>query len=161
MPEKGGDESRRRALLRRADQAYVAALLSVSLVVMAGYFCFRAGHRGGLVEIESVPRRPVRFLADINTALWPELAQLLGIGEALARRIVASRNTDGSFLSHNDVQRVSGIGPKIASRISSYLLPIVVENVLVGRQPRGDTPNTAGDGQTGPGRQRRRHRPPS
>jgi competence protein ComEA len=58
---------------------------------------------------------------------WPELARLPGIGEVIAKRIVAYRQehstTGGApvFQSPQDLDAVSGIGPKLVDRISPYL----------------------------------------
>jgi competence protein ComEA len=55
---------------------------------------------------------------------WPELSQLPGIGEALARRIVESRQRDGEFVDHQELRRVRGIGPRTLERITPYLRPL-------------------------------------
>jgi competence protein ComEA len=110
--------------LRRADQALVGALVLCALVAMATYWFSKGGHRGQLVEIDQAERLPASFSVDINTASWPELAQLPDIGETLARRIVQSRNQDGPFQTHEEIQRVRGIGPVLLNRIRPYLLPI-------------------------------------
>jgi competence protein ComEA len=47
---------------------------------------------------------------DINTAPAAELAELPGIGEVLAQRIVEYREENGPFASIEDIQGVSGIG---------------------------------------------------
>lgn len=49
---------------------------------------------------------------DINTADATGLATLDGIGPALAQRIIAYRTAHNGFRSVNDLQNVSGIGPK-------------------------------------------------
>jgi len=120
------DKPRRDAywLLRRADQAAVAALTLVALVVMAGYWISQGGARGRLIEIERAPLRSASFTVDVNTASWPELAQLPDVGETLARRIVASRQTDGPFADHEDLRRVRGIGSRTLERIRPYLRPV-------------------------------------
>ena len=58
---------------------------------------------------EVVPERP---LVDLNTAPAEELAELPGIGEALAARIVAYRAENGPFETPEDLIKVSGIGKK-------------------------------------------------
>ena len=58
---------------------------------------------------EVVPERP---LLDPNTAPAEELAELPGIGEALAERIVAYRAENGPFETPEDLMEVSGIGQK-------------------------------------------------
>jgi competence protein ComEA len=49
---------------------------------------------------------------DINTADATALETLDGIGPALAQRILAYRTAHGGFRTVNDLQNVTGIGPK-------------------------------------------------
>jgi competence protein ComEA len=49
---------------------------------------------------------------DINTADVTALETLDGIGPALAQRILAYRTAHGGFRTVNDLQNVTGIGPK-------------------------------------------------
>lgn len=57
-----------------------------------------------------------KTLINLNTAETDELAQVPGIGPALAERIVAAR----PFTSFDDVQRVPGIGPSTLGKIAPY-----------------------------------------
>ena len=123
---------RRRELLRLTDQATVAALLLAALAAMAGYWLFHGGHRGRLIEIDRAEPLEAKFAVDINQADWPELAQLPGIGETLARRIVQSRAEDGPFVDHSDLVRVRGIGPRTLARVSPYLLPMPEAGAIAG-----------------------------
>ncbi len=54
-----------------------------------------------------------RGLLNLNTADAVALEGLPGIGPVLAQRIVDDRAAHGSFLSVEDLQRVSGVGPKV------------------------------------------------
>jgi len=107
--------------LRRADQGTVAVLISLALASMALY---GLRHQGGWIEIDRAEPRTAHFQIDINSASWPEFAQLPEVGETLARRIVESRSTEGPFTTLDDLRRVPGIGPRTLERIRPYLLPI-------------------------------------
>jgi competence protein ComEA len=51
-------------------------------------------------------------LVNINTATAEELETLPGIGEVTAQRIIDYREANGPFETIEDIQNVSGIGPK-------------------------------------------------
>ncbi len=55
---------------------------------------------------------------DINSASPGELTRLPGIGPTLAQRIVDYRAAKGPFSSVDDLQRVSGIGPRKMEALS-------------------------------------------
>ncbi len=118
-------------LLRRADQAAVAAAVASALVAMFGWWIAQGGWRGGLIEVDRAEQRTARFEVDINAADWPELIQLPGIGETLAHRIVESRNRmkDRRFAAHEELLRVRGIGAKTLEEIRPYLRPMTGRNV--------------------------------
>ena len=121
-------------LSRRADQAVVATLVLAALVAMAAYWLVAGGHRGELVEIDRAEPRPAQYWVDVNRAEWAEFAELPDVGEVLARRIVGSRAAEGPFADHDDLQRVSGIGPLTLERIRPYLRPMPdQEDVVSGR----------------------------
>ena len=60
-------------------------------------------------------------IININTASAEDLSLLPGIGPALAERIIAYRQTAGSFQTIEDLLNVKGIGNTIFSRISKYI----------------------------------------
>jgi competence protein ComEA len=111
-------------LLRLADQAAVAALVVVAVIAVGGWWLSHGGWQGRLVEIDRADPLTARFEVDINSADWPELIQLPGVGPKLAQRIVQSRQTNGPFADHEDLRRVHGIGPKTLEQIRPYLRPM-------------------------------------
>ncbi len=123
-PQPKPPNNRRLVLFHRADQAAVAALTLSALVSMVAWWVSHGGHRGDLIEIDRADPLEARFQIDVNAARWPELAQLPGVGETLARRIVDSRAAQGPFADHDQLRRVRGIGPRTLERIRPYLLPM-------------------------------------
>jgi competence protein ComEA len=113
-----------RPLLTAADQAAVALFAFLALAWMSASWLARGGLNGEMLDIDSAEPLRATFQTDINSADWTELMQLPEIGEALARRIVESREQDGPFASHDDLDRVRGIGPKTLERIRPYLRPV-------------------------------------
>ena len=69
---------------------------------------------GVVIETEAeVPREEISLdfpPVDLNTATAEELDTLPGIGESLARRIIAYREANGPFGSIEEIMEVSGIG---------------------------------------------------
>lgn len=120
-------------LLRRTDQAAVAGLVLMALASTVGWWISQGGLSGRLIEVERADPQTAAFQVDPNTADWPELIQLPGIGQTLAQRIVESRQTNGPFLDHEDITRVRGIGPKTLDGIRPYLLPMPPAADLAGR----------------------------
>jgi competence protein ComEA len=117
---------------RRIEQLALATFSAVALVLTAVYWISRGGLDGRLIEIDKAAPLEASFEVDINQADWPELVQLPGIGEVLAKRIVDSRRTEGPFADHADLQRVRGIGPLTLERVRPYLLPMPDGDAVVG-----------------------------
>ena len=113
-------------LLRRSDQAAVVLILLASTIAIVVAFSIDSFRHGGLIQIDRAREQDVHFQVDINSASWPELALLPGIGETRARQIVASREQDGPFVNIQDLERVEGIGPVTMERVQPFLLPIPV-----------------------------------
>ncbi len=114
----------RSPLLRRGEQAAVAATLLLLLGSLAGYTLRMRNEHGRFIDIDRTEPLTASFEVDINTAHWPELAQLPNIGETLARRIVELREDEGLFIDHSDLMRVRGIGPRTLQTIRPYLMPM-------------------------------------
>jgi competence protein ComEA len=111
----------------------VAVLLAAAAAGMAAWWAGHGGLRGRLLEVQRAEPQTVRYEVDINRADWPEIAQLPGIGETLARRIVQSRTDRGPFLDIDDLRRVKGIGPGRLDAIRPFLKPMAEHEAVAGR----------------------------
>lgn len=58
---------------------------------------------------------------NLNTAEASQLERLPGIGPKLAQRIIAYRNEHGEFSSLRELTQVSGIGPKTLEELAPHL----------------------------------------
>ncbi|MEK6235881.1 MAG: helix-hairpin-helix domain-containing protein [Planctomycetales bacterium] len=124
MPSGSTDE--KSWLFRRADQAVIAVVNLAALAVIAAYWIHQGGLSGRLVDVDRAPpvQQAAEFKVDVNRADWVEFAQLPGLGEILAKRIIELRETQGPFADHDDLRRVKGIGEKKLEAIRPYLRPI-------------------------------------
>ena len=100
---------------------------------MIGWWIAQGGLTGRTIDIDTADRQAVAFQVNINEADWPELAQLPGIGEVLAKRIVSVRDTAGPFRDHDDLRRVRGIGSKTLERLRPHLLPLADTETVAAR----------------------------
>jgi len=71
--------------------------------------------------IEPPPPPPEPPFA-VNTVGIDTLVHLPGVGPVLAERLVRSREDEGPFRDGDDLRRVKGIGPKLASRLAPLLV---------------------------------------
>lgn len=111
-------------LLLRREQATVALVLLVCLAISGGIWWSRGGN--SQQPFENRPSLQQAYRIDLNRCQWVELAQVTGIGETLARRIVELRQQRGGFRSQDELLEVKGIGPKKFAEIQPYLLPLEV-----------------------------------
>lgn len=107
--------------LKHSDQLVVGVVLIALLVLMFVHWARLSGWGMRSLEIERLPSQSYEYKVNINEAGWVEWAQLEGIGEILAERIVSDRRQNGPFGSIDDLQRVKGIGPKKLQRIRRWL----------------------------------------
>jgi competence protein ComEA len=112
-------------LLHPDNQAVIAVLLLIGAVSLAGFWLWRDGIEGSVVEIDHAESLPYRFTVNINQASAAELAQLPDIGETMASRIIEAREKNGGFHSIDELRNVRGIGPKTFEQLRPYLRPIV------------------------------------
>jgi competence protein ComEA len=130
-PEPADPQPAAYFLLRRGEQAAAAVITLLALVALLAAWWLKGGSRGELLEIDRAEPRPIQFVVDVNAADWPELSLLPDVGETLAKRIVESREREGPFRDHEDIQRVRGIGPKTLEKLRPYLLPMPADEAIV------------------------------
>lgn len=105
----------------RDDQQVTAIIVSVFLIVAGFCFWQRSITNGGFIDFEQIPSQPVDYVVDINVASWPELANLPGIGEKLAKQIVDRREQIGSFSAAEELMEIHGIGAAKLAGIRSQI----------------------------------------
>lgn len=104
-------------LARRSTQLLLACSVAVLFAWQAAL-----GIRDSLQQDTTIqPSTDIAsILIDINRCEPRELSLLPSVGPVLAKRIVADRETNGSFSSVQQLQRVRGIGEKTVARIAAY-----------------------------------------
>jgi competence protein ComEA len=107
--------------LTRGDQLIFGLLSFVGLILLGVYWVRLSNWGTRTVEIERLPARQSEFRIDANSATWVEWGQIQGIGDGLARRIVADREQNGPFRSVDDLTRVKGIGPKTLEHLRPWV----------------------------------------
>ena len=111
-------------MLRRGDQLLIALIMALAVTSGTIYFGVQRMRSVEYLDVDDATAPNYQFLVDLNQADWPELAQLPGIGETLARRIVESREAKGPFIDHSDLQRVRGIGPRTVENLREFFVPM-------------------------------------
>ena len=98
-------------LEERGEGWLIAAALIVILALSLAVYLAKKPDREEYTPVHSVPEEIYTAeLVDINRAGVEEIAQLPGIGEVLAGRIVMYRENAGPFESAEDLLNVDGIG---------------------------------------------------
>jgi competence protein ComEA len=115
--------------LTPGDRRFLWVVGGIIVLLACAYWARLSGWGLREVEIDRLPERQFDFRVDVNRATWVEWMQLEGIGEVTARRIVEDRETRGPFRSIDDVDRVSGIGPKTMEAIRPWLTWSELESV--------------------------------
>jgi len=113
--------TRRQVLIARSEQAVLVVL---ALVVVAGV-AYRALSywRVGAEPLAPVPEAAPTYRVNVNAADWVTLALVPGLGETLAKRIVAQRERSGGrFDALDDLLAVKGIGAKTLASLRPYLV---------------------------------------
>jgi competence protein ComEA len=124
QPAKEPWPFRYQLILRSQDQRAVAVLLVIAFVGAIFSFAYKAHVQGGFVDIDRADRHSAQFLVDINSAAWPEIANLPGIGPKLANAIVDFRVTHGPYADHDQLIEVPGIGPAKLEHLRQFLAPV-------------------------------------
>jgi competence protein ComEA len=83
--------------------------------------------RWGLGRMGGAQLLALGLALDLNRAGAEDLDALPGIGPALAQRIIAYRQDRGPFKKVDDLEKVSGIGPKKLEQLRAY---VVVEDEI-------------------------------
>lgn len=89
--------------------------LKRQIITTGMVFCFL------LMVASGVPAAEVSGKIDINTASVEQLAELKGIGPAIAGRIIDYREANGEFQSIGELVNVRGIGPKTFENIKDRI----------------------------------------
>lgn len=113
-----------RLVIWNEHQFWIAAIIVCCLLGMGSYFWYRSVLTQGTIDIDRAQPLQAEFKVDINSADWPEIVVLPGVGEKLARAIVECRQTNGPFDTLEEIQQVPGIGEKKLQKLKPFLLPI-------------------------------------
>lgn len=121
------------SLMRRRQNMALVVTAVLAMAVAAAYLLYPR-HAPNAADGDGTDGPPAQVLTGIdpNTANWPRLAQLPGIGETIARRIVEfrqdrqARRPEGDhgrrvFECAADLTQVHGIGEKTVRRMAPFL----------------------------------------
>jgi competence protein ComEA len=100
--------------LAAADAPAAAAAITAQLEAVDSARRVKANSRSRAITAEDPPIDP-------DVATEADLVRLPRVGPALARRIVADRDSLGPFGSLEALQRVKGIGPALAAGLTPYV----------------------------------------
>jgi hypothetical protein len=106
------DPGARDRFLARAALVILWLLLLLAIVA-------RRPERPGAVRLPDRTFPPVTI--DLNRDPWPRLLLIEGIGESLARRIVAAREERGGFAEFAEVQALPGVPDDAIERARPWL----------------------------------------
>ena len=116
-PESSAKASQRRegsvepALLRTEVQLGIRFVALFTIAVLAIF---------GWNQTDSNPVKGNALRINVNQASLQELTLLPGIGETMAKRILADRRTKGRYHSVQELVRVHGIGERTVMEILPY-----------------------------------------
>lgn len=107
-----------------AAQTLIAGAVAICLAAAAAWLTVAGGFSGQLVDHDAPPPATAHFTVDVNQASAVELAQLPGLGPAMAQRIIDHRNAHGDFPSLDALLDVPGVGEATLAAIRPYLRPL-------------------------------------
>ena len=98
-------------------------LLGVCIAFLALTICVFIGRNTGNDPYDTVQSKMIETdpRLDINEMSTAQLEAIPGIGEMLAKRIVAYRDDNGPFHTLEEVMNVEGIGEKKLDQIASLV----------------------------------------
>jgi competence protein ComEA len=97
-------------------------LVLAAAALLIGVLPQHVGRRGERLRPAEAPRTAeAPFQVNVNTAEWPVLCLVPGLGEKLSQRIVAYRQARGPLRSLDELVAVSGIGPVKLASLRPYL----------------------------------------
>ena len=73
------------------------------------------------VTTDITSQKVINGKINVNTATFEDLLYVPGIGEVTANNIIAYRDAYGPFVELEDLENVSGIGPKKLEQFAAYL----------------------------------------
>lgn len=119
-----GRPDSRNPFVRYRPQIVVCALV-VAVLLGGAYYSSRASeavpkvvYSTSLEEAKVEANTPL--LVNINTADAKELDELPQVGPSTAKEIIAYRNANGPFKTVDELEEVSGIGPKTIEKIKPF-----------------------------------------
>ncbi len=98
----------------------MAAGIGLAWAAIFLWWVLHGGCSRQTIDFEYATPLRADFRVDVNSADWPEIAQLPGVGETLARRIVAFRRENGPFTRPEDLLKVPGLGLKTLTKLRPY-----------------------------------------
>ena len=111
---------------RGRDQVTIAIVIMVCFAGWVFWATVKYHRYQGIIDVDHAPSKTATYLVDINSAEWPEIANLPGIGPKLAQKIIEYRETHGNYMTEESLLDVSGIGPAKLKKLKSHLAPIEI-----------------------------------
>ena len=113
-----------RSWIDRCDQLSLICLVILTIGSLVFYYHNASSRKSERIKITSDFPELASLSVNINSADWPELTQLPGIGEKLAKRIVMFREKWGSFQQHLELTQIDGIGRAKLKMMKPFLAPM-------------------------------------